>query len=67
VAYTLAQKQSLETAIASGATEVSYDGKRVQYRSLEEMRSLLADMETQLAGGVRRRRLLMTSPGHKDL
>lgn len=28
---------ALETAIASGATSVSYEGKTVQYRTLDEM------------------------------
>lgn len=28
---------ALETGIASGATQVSYEGKTVQYRSLDEM------------------------------
>jgi len=36
-AWTPAMLSALQTAIASGATSVSYEGKTVQYRSLDEM------------------------------
>jgi hypothetical protein len=42
---------SLRAAIASGVLSVEYSGppsRRVQYQSLSEMRSLLADMLAQI-------------------
>ncbi len=49
MAYTQAQRDRLANAIAQGATVVVSDGVRVEYRSLAEMRSLLAEMDRQLA------------------
>lgn len=41
---------ALKAAINSGARAVTYsDGSEVQYRSLEEMRSILRDMQSELA------------------
>lgn len=37
MAYTVTQLQALEAAIASGHKSVSYDGKRVDYQSTDEM------------------------------
>lgn len=39
---------TLAGAISKGILEVSYDGKRVVYQSLAEMRSLLAEMRAQV-------------------
>ena len=41
---------TLDEAIASGATSVSYDGRTVNYRSLAEMRSIRADLLRELQG-----------------
>ena len=41
---------ALDEAIASGATSVSYDGRKVDYRSLEQMRSIRADLGRELLG-----------------
>ncbi len=49
VAYTQSQRDALANAIALGATVVVGDSGRVEYRSLSEMRSLLAEMDRQLA------------------
>jgi len=49
VAYTQTQRDKLANAIASGVTEVLDNGRRVTYRSLAEMRSLLAEMDRQMA------------------
>ena len=38
-AWNTGQLAALESAIASGATSVSYEGKTVQYRSIDEMLS----------------------------
>lgn len=54
--YTIEQRDALREAIASGATEVTYNGKTVKYRSLNDMRSILDAIEDDLAGpNVRRR------------
>jgi len=37
MAFTLSQLYAIEDGIASGSTTVSYDGKSVSYRSLDEM------------------------------
>lgn len=37
MAYSQAQLDAIEDGIAAGSTEVSYDGKRVVYRSLDDM------------------------------
>lgn len=39
---------ALEEAIDSGATEVSYDGKTVKYRSLKEMRRIRDELRNDL-------------------
>lgn len=46
--YTMEQYTALSEAYALGATTVSYGGKTVNYRSLEEMRNLLIEMEQAL-------------------
>jgi hypothetical protein len=37
MAFTQGQLDNLETAIATGSLSCEFDGKRVQYRSLDEM------------------------------
>lgn len=37
MAWTQAQLDTIEAAIAQGATSVEYDGKKVEYRSLTDM------------------------------
>lgn len=48
MAWTTQQYTDLQNAIATGATKVRYSDKEVTYRSLEEMRSLLAEMAAEL-------------------
>lgn len=48
MAFTLAQLQALEDAIAQGALRVRYSDKEVQYRSLDEMLQLQSTMQAQL-------------------
>ncbi len=50
MAFTLADKQSLETAIAAGVMSCSYEGKSTTFRSLTEMRQILAQISAQLDG-----------------
>lgn len=40
---------ALETALASGELTVEYDGKRVTYRSVDELKSAIAYVQEQLA------------------
>lgn len=48
MAFTLEQYNSLKSAIATGATAVYYGDKRVEYRDLNEMYRILAQMEKDL-------------------
>ena len=47
--YTVAQRDALKRAIASGVLRLSYDGKTVDYRSLDELRAALNEVESALA------------------
>ncbi len=49
MAFTQAQLDALDTALAQGALSVEYGGKRVTYRSLEEMLALREQMQRELA------------------
>ncbi len=57
MAFTQAERDALASAIASGATSVSYEGKSVTYRSLDEMRRTLAMIEQELSSKNNRRRI----------
>lgn len=52
------QRLALTSAIRSGALSVRHGDKAVQYRSLDEMRATLADVERDIEelNGVRRKR-----------
>jgi hypothetical protein len=47
--FTQAQLDAIKKAYASGVTRVSYDGKTTEYRSLAEMRQIIATIEADLA------------------
>ena len=47
--FTQAQLDAIKRAYASGVTEVSYDGKTTKYRSLNEMRQIIATIQADLA------------------
>lgn len=49
MAWTQAQLDALKSAAASGATEVTHDGKTVKYRNLAEIIRLIAMMEGEIA------------------
>lgn len=57
MAYKQSDRDAMAMAISSGATSVSYEGKSVTYRSLEEMRQILALMDAELNGKKPRRRI----------
>lgn len=51
MAWTEADRDALREAIVLGASKVRYaDGREATYRSLEEMRSILRQIEEELAG-----------------
>ncbi len=63
--YTQQQYEALTAAIATGATSVHYGDKTVNYRSLDEMRSIQREMEAELFGKrVNRRRLATVDRGY---
>lgn len=51
-----AQLDAIETAIASGALRVSYDGKSTEFRSLSDMRKIRDDLKRRLGMAVPPRR-----------
>lgn len=55
MSYTQGQIDALRAAIATGATRVRMNGEEVEYRSLAEMKSILADMEASVAATPRPR------------
>ena len=46
--YSQADLDALNAAIATGARSVSYNGQRVDYRDLAEMKSVRDEMEREL-------------------
>jgi hypothetical protein len=52
MAYTQADADALRKAIAQGASRVQFQDRSVTYRSLDEMRQILALIENELAGAV---------------
>jgi hypothetical protein len=51
MAFTQAQIDALKAAIALGVTQVSYQGRTTTYRSLDEMKSALRMMESEVNAG----------------
>jgi hypothetical protein len=62
MAATQSDIDALKEAIRTGAKKVRYESggevREVTYRTLEEMRSILADMEAEFAGTPRSRSML---------
>lgn len=48
MAFTQQQYDSLLAAYAEGTLKVRYQDKEVEYRSLEQMKTILAEMELEL-------------------
>jgi signal-transduction protein with cAMP-binding, CBS, and nucleotidyltransferase domain len=61
------QTQALKAALAAGTTRVSYDGKSVEFRSLAEIKEIIALIEAELSGAVRTRSVRFRSSGDKGL
>jgi hypothetical protein len=47
--FTQAQLDAIKRAYATGVTRVTYEGKTTEYRSLAEMRQIIATIEADLA------------------
>ena len=67
MAVTQAQIDALKSMIRQGITEGSYGDKRVSFRSLAEMRQILAEMEAEFYGRVPVRQLRVTSNPDRGL
>lgn len=63
MSHTQAQLDALKAAYASGVTKMSYDGKTIEYRSMEELKQAIATVEASLSGNAiaRPRRVLLSS------
>lgn len=48
MAFTVAQLTAIEEAIASGALEVTYEGKTVKYRSMDDLTKARATIRADL-------------------
>lgn len=46
--YTLEQYQALKCALAEGAKVVRYQDKWIEYRTFDEMKKIIAEMEVEL-------------------
>ena len=49
MAYTEAQRDALKAALASGVRTVTYDGTTTTYRDLDEVRSILGEINAELS------------------
>lgn len=49
IKYTQAHLDALVAAVASGEKSVSYDGKMVTYRSIDEINAVIAQITAKLA------------------
>lgn len=58
--WTTSEYKALKAAVASGTLRVSYSDRSVQYHSLDQMRSLLSDMERSLGISSEKRYTVLT-------
>jgi hypothetical protein len=49
MAYTLGQLAALEAALASGATTITYQGRSITYRSVEELKAAISTVKNSMA------------------
>ena len=61
MAFTQTQLDALETALATGALECEFDGKRAKYRSLDEMMRIRDTMRAALGLNARTSRYSLTA------
>lgn len=60
-----AQRTALKKAMRTGALSVAHGDKRVQYRSVEEMKAVLDDLNEEIAelGGRKKKRVFYINGG----
>ena len=51
MAYTTTQLSALESALASGALRVSYEGRSVEYRSIDDLKKAIAEVKSGINSG----------------
>ncbi|MGY3278137.1 phage head-tail joining protein [Bradyrhizobium sp. S3.7.6] len=67
MAFSQAQLDAIEEAIAAGSTSVSYEGKSVTYRSLDEMLRIRSIIRSALGLTTQRPTVLVEhSRGYRD-
>jgi roadblock/LC7 domain-containing protein len=49
MAYTQTQLEALEAALASGTLRVSFEGRSLEYRSVDELKKAIAEIKAALA------------------
>jgi predicted GTPase len=54
--YTEQHLQALREALASGEHRVTYDGKSVEYRSVVDLKTTIAEVESQIARAAGKRK-----------
>lgn len=62
MSFTQGQIDALKAAIASGTMRVTYDGKSIEYRSLDEMVQALGMMEREVNSAAGRARQTHFNP-----
>lgn len=67
MSYTQTELAALKAALAAGTTRVSYDGRSVEFRTLAEIKEIIALIEAELSGAVRTRSVRFRSSGDKGL
>ena len=50
MSYTQTQLDALRTAYAEGVLRVTFNNRTIEYRTLKEMKSIIAEMEDSIAG-----------------
>lgn len=49
MAYTPTQLEALEAALASGTLRVSFEGRSIEYRGVEELKKAIAEVKAAMA------------------
>lgn len=67
MALTQDQIDALQQVVISGVNSAGYGDKRTEFRSLAELRQIIADAQLALSGAVRIRQIRMTTQSDKAL
>ncbi len=49
MAYTQTQLEALEAALASGTLRVTFEGRSIEYRSVDELKKAIAEVKASMA------------------